>query len=172
MSVAIRLTRRGTRNRPHYRLVASDRRARRDGRFIEMLGWYDPHPNPVHVYVDLEKVDKWLAVGAKPSKTATRLIEKVRRDGPNIPASYNLPGQVPKAAEAAATTPETEAAEAAEAPVAEAAPEPQAAKAESGPAEPEAPEAESSAPEPEAPEAESSAPEPEAPAEAEGKDEA
>ena len=76
--VRIRLTRRGAKKKPFYRLVAADQRAPRDGRFIEQLGYYNPMKDPYVLKFDLERVDYWLSKGAQPSDTAKRLIETYR----------------------------------------------------------------------------------------------
>jgi len=79
--VRIRLARLGRKKRPFYRLIATDSRSPRDGRFIEALGYYDPMKTPAEVKVDLERVDYWLGVGASASDTAGHLIQKVRGGG-------------------------------------------------------------------------------------------
>lgn len=76
--VRIRLTRRGAKKKPFYRVIAADSRAPRDGRFIEQLGYYDPMKSPHVVKLDLDRVDYWLGKGAQPSETVARLIEKYR----------------------------------------------------------------------------------------------
>ena len=78
MSVSIRLTRRGTKDRPYYKIVAVDSRKRRDGRYIEQLGTYDPLKDGENYELDLEKAEKWLSVGAKPSQTVNSMIRKAR----------------------------------------------------------------------------------------------
>ncbi|MCB1132725.1 MAG: 30S ribosomal protein S16 [Verrucomicrobiae bacterium] len=78
MSVSIRLTRRGTKDRPYYKIVAVDSRKRRDGRYIEQLGTYDPLKEGQNYELDLEKAEKWLSVGAKPSDTVNSMIRKAR----------------------------------------------------------------------------------------------
>lgn len=78
MSVSIRLTRKGTKDRPYYKIVAVDSRKRRDGRYIEQIGTYDPLQEGVNYTVDLEAADKWLGVGAKPSETVNSIIRKAR----------------------------------------------------------------------------------------------
>jgi small subunit ribosomal protein S16 len=83
--VRIRLTRMGAKKRPFYRVVAADRRNRRDGRCIEQLGWYDPMKDPHQVKLDLERVDYWLGVGAQPSETVHRLIESYRKTASATP---------------------------------------------------------------------------------------
>jgi len=76
--VRIRLTRLGAKKRPFYRVIATDSRSPRDGRFLEQLGYYDPMKTPHEVKLDLERVDHWLSVGAQPSDTVGRLIKQVR----------------------------------------------------------------------------------------------
>jgi small subunit ribosomal protein S16 len=79
MAVAIRLRREGTTNRPFYRIVVADQRNRRDGRFIEMIGTYDPlRPNGDAV-IDLAKAEDWIAKGARPSETVASIIKKERQ---------------------------------------------------------------------------------------------
>jgi len=76
VAVRIRLTRKGTHKRPYYRVVAADSRMPRDGRFLEILGTYDPLQVPALVQLDEEKVISWLKKGATPSDTAKQLIKK------------------------------------------------------------------------------------------------
>ena len=78
MAVAIRLNRKGTKDRPYYKIVAVDSRKRRDGRYIEQLGTYDPLVEGTNYSIDLAMADKWLAVGAKPSETVASIIRKAR----------------------------------------------------------------------------------------------
>ena len=77
MAVKIRLHRMGAKKRPCYRLVVADSRAPRDGRFIEILGHYNPIVDPIELEVDMEKAQSWLAKGAQPSETVKRLLKKV-----------------------------------------------------------------------------------------------
>jgi small subunit ribosomal protein S16 len=74
--VKIRLTRKGTRKRPFYRIVAAEEAYRRDGRFLEILGTYDPLRKPAGVEVHSEAVLKWLSQGAQPSETVKRILAK------------------------------------------------------------------------------------------------
>ena len=76
MPVRIRLTRRGTKKRPFYRIVAADSAAPRDGRFLEVLGRYDPLTDPVQITVDEDKVNKWIERGAKISETVRSLLRQ------------------------------------------------------------------------------------------------
>lgn len=80
MAVKIRLARHGAKKAPYYRIVVADARARRDGRYIEQIGTYNPCTNPATVNIDLENVDKWIANGAKPTDTVARLIEDERKN--------------------------------------------------------------------------------------------
>ncbi len=72
--VKIRLRRMGAKKQPTYRFVVSDARSPRDGRFIEILGHYNPRTEPKTVVVDEEKVKVWLAKGAQPSDPVRRLL--------------------------------------------------------------------------------------------------
>ncbi|MDE3000555.1 MAG: 30S ribosomal protein S16 [Gemmatimonadota bacterium] len=74
--VKIRLTRKGARNAPFYRVVVADSRSPRDGRFIENLGYYDPTMNPQLVRLDAERARHWLDQGAEPSGTVMSLLRQ------------------------------------------------------------------------------------------------
>ena len=74
MAVKLRLMRMGKKKQPVYRIVAADSRSPRDGRFIEILGTYEPRTEPMRVVVDNEKVARWLRDGAKPTDTVARLL--------------------------------------------------------------------------------------------------
>ena len=76
MAVKIRLNRMGAKKNPFYRVVVADSRAPRDGRFIEVLGNYDPSQNPAVVNVDEEKVLDWMGKGAQPTDTVKNLFSK------------------------------------------------------------------------------------------------
>ncbi len=76
MSVKIRLKRMGTKKRPFYRLVATDSRNRRDGRFIEELGYYDPLTSPANVKIDEASIIKWMSNGAIPSENVEGLLRR------------------------------------------------------------------------------------------------
>lgn len=76
--VKIRLQRAGARNRPFYRIVAAYREAKRDGRFLEIVGTYNPRVNPPKVDVKEDRVSYWLSVGAQPTQTVARLLGKKR----------------------------------------------------------------------------------------------
>ena len=76
MAVKIRLNRMGAKKNPYYRIVVADSRAPRDGRFIEVLGNYDPSQQPALVNVDEEKVIDWMRKGAQPTDTVKNLLSK------------------------------------------------------------------------------------------------
>lgn len=76
MAVKIRLTRRGSKKRPFYRMVAADSEAPRDGKFLEIIGTYNPLKEPVEVIVNREKLIKWIKRGAQPTSTVKSLLRK------------------------------------------------------------------------------------------------
>ena len=76
MAVRIRLARGGRKKRPFYRIVAAYSESPRDGRFLEVLGTYDPLKDPAEIRLDQDKVKKWLDKGAKPTQTVRSLIAK------------------------------------------------------------------------------------------------
>ena len=82
MAVKIRLARHGAKKRPYYRVVVADGRMPRDGRFIELVGRYNPLTNPKTIEIDLEKVDAWIAKGAQPTSAVSHLIDIARGDAP------------------------------------------------------------------------------------------
>ena len=71
----LRLTRVGSKKNPVYRIVAADSRSPRDGKFIEIVGRYNPQTDPSTIEIDEEKVKGWLAKGAQPSATVQRLLK-------------------------------------------------------------------------------------------------
>ena len=78
MSVSIRLRRTGTTRRPSYRVVVTDSRSPRDGRFIEIIGHYNPLTSPPTVKIDRAKAQAWIAKGAQPSNTVKKLMANVK----------------------------------------------------------------------------------------------
>ena len=76
--VAIRLNRQGSKDRPFYKIVVVDSRARRDGDFIEQVGTYNPMAEGENYTLNIESVDKWIANGAQRSATVASIIKKVR----------------------------------------------------------------------------------------------
>ncbi len=79
MSVRLRLQRHGAKKRPFYRIVAADQRAPRDGKYIELLGTYDPLQDPGLIRLKSDRVDYWLGVGAQPSDTVRALIKRLKK---------------------------------------------------------------------------------------------
>lgn len=75
MAVRLRLMRMGKKKQPTYRIVAADARSPRDGRFIEIVGTYDPRREPSAIAVDNEKAVKWLQNGAQPSDRVAKLLQ-------------------------------------------------------------------------------------------------
>ncbi len=76
MPVRIRLTRKGAKKRPFYRIVAADSEAPRDGKFLEVLGYYDPLKDPAQIHIDEDRIKKWIQRGAKFSETVRSLLRK------------------------------------------------------------------------------------------------
>jgi small subunit ribosomal protein S16 len=76
MAVRIRLTRKGRKKQPFYRIVVADSEAPRDGKFLDIVGTYDPMQNPAVVSIDSEKLNSWMKKGAKPTETVESLIRK------------------------------------------------------------------------------------------------
>ncbi|MDY0152308.1 MAG: 30S ribosomal protein S16 [Candidatus Cloacimonas sp.] len=74
--VKLRLRRMGANDLPFYRIVAVDARTKRDGKYIECVGWYDPKPNPSKINIETERAIYWLSVGAQPSDTVRSLLRK------------------------------------------------------------------------------------------------
>jgi small subunit ribosomal protein S16 len=74
--IKLRLRRMGAKKRPFYRIVAAEHSSPRDGRFIEVVGHYDPLTEPPTIKVDADRVQHWLSVGAKPSPTVEGLLRK------------------------------------------------------------------------------------------------
>lgn len=76
MAVKLRLKRMGAKKRPFYRIVAADSRSPRDGRFIELLGTYNPVVTPAEVKLEEESIMKWLRNGAEPTDTVRDLLKQ------------------------------------------------------------------------------------------------
>jgi small subunit ribosomal protein S16 len=116
LSVKIRLARAGAKKAPFYRIVVADSRAPRDGRFIEILGRYNPRTDPSTIEVDVEKAEAWIAKGAEMSETAAKLIAIAKNPEASAPVRE---AKASKKAAAKAAAAEAKAAEPApvEAPV-------------------------------------------------------
>ena len=76
MALKIRLTRLGDKKSPFYRVVVADSRSPRDGKFVEILGTYNPLTNPAEIKIDNEKAEKWIKSGAIPTDTVKDLLAK------------------------------------------------------------------------------------------------
>ena len=78
MAVHIRLRRTGTTRKPAYRVVVADSRAARDGKFIEVIGHYNPLTDPPTIKIEVEKAQAWINKGAQPSNTVKNLLARAR----------------------------------------------------------------------------------------------
>ena len=76
MAVKIRLTRLGDKKSPFYRVIVADSRCPRDGKFIDILGTYNPLTNPAEIKIDNEKAAQWIKNGAQPTDTARNILVK------------------------------------------------------------------------------------------------
>src|SRR6266487_2370362 len=79
MSVSIRLRREGAKNRPYYKVVVADSRSPRDGKFIEIIGMYDPKKTGRNSSLNVERAEYWISKGAQPSDTVRSLIKKNKK---------------------------------------------------------------------------------------------
>ena len=79
MAVSIRLRREGALNRPYYKVVVADKRSPRDGKFLELVGTYDPKKQGHNSTLKLDRIEYWLARGAQPSDTVRSLIKKNKK---------------------------------------------------------------------------------------------
>ncbi|MEO8245629.1 MAG: 30S ribosomal protein S16 [Chloroflexota bacterium] len=101
MAVRIRLTRVGATKRPSYRVVAIDSRRPRDGRALEILGFYDPLTDPATVNIDADRLKAWISKGASPSETVVKLMRQAGIGGTPAVAA---PATAPKKRAAASST--------------------------------------------------------------------
>ena len=74
--LSIRLTRMGAKKKPFYRIVVCEKRSKRDGRFVESVGYYNPCRNPADIKINRERIDYWIERGAQPSDTVRSLIKR------------------------------------------------------------------------------------------------
>ena len=95
MSVSIRLRREGAKNRPYYKVVVADSRSPRDGKFIEIIGTYDPKISGHNTSLNVQRAEYWISKGAQPSDTVRSLIKKNKRQAAaaeaSSPAEYVAP---------------------------------------------------------------------------------
>jgi small subunit ribosomal protein S16 len=87
MATTIRLARHGAKKRPFYRIVVADRRARRDGRRLDQIGYYDPNQEPALVRFDEQKLERWLRLGARPTLIVEQLMKRWRHSQGSVGAS-------------------------------------------------------------------------------------
>lgn len=145
MAVKIRLRRVGAKKQPSYRLVVADSRSPRDGRFIEIVGFYNPRTKPTTITIDEEKVRKWLGHGAQPTESVASLL--YRAGIADLRSPRYRQGGANDGTQNAATAAETAPAQASAPAATVTAPAVEAAPQASAPAEPEAPAVEAAAPE-------------------------
>lgn len=84
--LAIRLTRLGTKKKPFYRIVVLEKSTARDGRSLEILGTYNPLPNPAQIELNVERIQYWQSKGAKPSDTVANLLRRYQERQAAAPA--------------------------------------------------------------------------------------
>lgn len=99
--VRIRLRRQGLKQQPTYRIIITEGRSKRDGRFIENIGHYNPRSEPAEVVVNSERAKHWLSVGAQPSEAVLRLLVQAGVLPPEMRPNRQAPAK-PAVAEAAA----------------------------------------------------------------------
>lgn len=138
MAVAIRLRREGALNRPYFKVVVADKRSPRDGKFIEIVGTYDPKKRGMNSTLKLERIEYWISKGAQPSDTVRSLIKKNKNPEAAVKKAAAIEAKKAAKPKAAPKTEEAPPA-AAEAPAAEA-PAPAAESAPAAPAVEPAPE--------------------------------
>ena len=85
MSVSIRLRREGAKNRPYYKIVVADSRSPRDGKFIEIIGTYDPKKTGHNSTLKMDRAQYWIQRGAQPSDTVRSLLKKNKKQAANAP---------------------------------------------------------------------------------------
>ncbi len=110
MSVSIRLRREGTKNRPYYKVVVADSRSPRDGKFIEIIGTYDPKVEGENSRIKIDRAEHWISRGAQPSDTVRSLLKKNRARAAAGPDEAGEPAptkQAKRAATKAASAAET-----------------------------------------------------------------
>jgi small subunit ribosomal protein S16 len=111
LAVRIRLTRVGATKRPAYRVIAIDQRRSRDGRALEILGYYDPLTEPATVQLETEKINAWIGKGAQPSETVVKLMRQAEK-ATAVPTEAEKPKRAPRAQKAKAAAASAESTEA------------------------------------------------------------
>jgi small subunit ribosomal protein S16 len=93
MSVRVRLTRVGSKKNPLWRVVVSDQRSARDGRFIEAIGHYNPQTEPSTIVIDEQRMEHWLGRGAQPTNTVKRLLKAHATSAAATPPASEEPSE-------------------------------------------------------------------------------
>ena len=106
MAVSIRLRREGSKNRPYYRIVVADSRSPRDGKFVEIIGTYDPKQTGHNSSFSIERAEYWISKGARPSDTVRSLIKKQKKMVASEQASEVEPESAEPAEAASTSAPE------------------------------------------------------------------
>ncbi len=75
----IKLTRLGKKKQPYYRIIIAEARSKRDGKYIDLIGSYNPMSNPKEIKIDIAKYDEWINKGAKPTETVADLYKKAKK---------------------------------------------------------------------------------------------
>jgi len=102
MAVSIRLRREGAKNRPYYKVVVADSRSPRDGKFLEIIGTYDPKKPDHNSTLKLDRIDHWISQGAQPSDTVRSLIKKNKERSVSATTEVAAPTAAPAEPTAAA----------------------------------------------------------------------
>jgi small subunit ribosomal protein S16 len=102
MAVSIRLRREGAKNRPYYKVVVADSRSPRDGKFIELIGTYDPKKPEHNSTLKLDRIDHWISQGAQPSDTVRSLIKKNKMQSASATPEAVAPAEPAAVVESAA----------------------------------------------------------------------
>ena len=108
MAVSIRLRREGTTNRPYYKVVVADSRSPRDGKFIEIIGTYDPKKTGHNSTLKLDRIEHWISKGAQPSDTVRSLIKKNKKQATDAPKEETQAAAPAEATEEPAAAPAAE----------------------------------------------------------------
>jgi small subunit ribosomal protein S16 len=107
MAVSIRLRREGAKNRPYYKVVVADSRSPREGKFIELIGTYDPKKPDHNSTLKLDRIEHWISKGAQPSDTVRSLIKKNKKQAASAPAEAAAPAAPAAPAEESPAAPAT-----------------------------------------------------------------
>ena len=106
MAVSIRLRREGAKNRPYYKIVVADSRSPRDGKFIEIIGTYDPKTPGNNSSLKVERAEYWISKGAQPSDTVRSLIKKNKKRAPTAsPSPQSEPAAAQSSPEESSVSP-------------------------------------------------------------------